>query len=220
MESKKALLAACRFQVPYTPGTNMQNAGTQKYRGGETRAVSMAVWYNTVMKMMKETTSTTETVTISRAEYEELKAQNRWLLEQLRVVRSKQFGPSSEKASEEVQEQLSFLFNEAEVYADEETAPEKTTVEVRSHTRQKKSGSARDILPENTEVVEVEHILPENDRLCPQCGEAMQPIGTEVQETLQIIPPKVILHRDIYYTYGCGNCKTNGITTPIRKTPK
>ena len=172
------------------------------------------------METMKKTTSTTETVTISRAEYEELKAQNRWLLEQLRVVRSKQFGPSSEKVSEEVQEQLSFLFNEAEVYADEETAPEKTAVEVRSHTRQKKSGSARDILPENTEVVEVEHILPENERLCPQCGEAMQPIGTEVQETLQIIPPKVILHLDIYYTYGCGNCKTNGITTPIQKTPK
>ena len=175
------------------------------------------------MKTTTKTTNNTETVTISRAEYEELldlKQQHAWLLEQLRVVRSRQFGPSSEKASEEVQEQLSLLFNEAEVYADEETAPEKAAVEVRSHTRQKKSCSARDILPENTEVVEVEHILPENDRLCPQCGEAMQPIGTEVQETLQIIPPKVILHRDIYYTYGCGNCKENDITTPILKTPK
>ena len=246
-EPKKGLLAACRSQAPYTPGTRMQNAGGQKVRDGESRAVSMALWYNdhkvviiqdwnncrpapasrnrrtwnhTAMETTKKTTSTTETVTISRAEYEELKAQNRWLLEQLRVVRSKQFGSSSEKASEEVQEQLSLLFNEAEVYADEEAAPEKASVEVRSHTRQKKSGSARDILPENTEVVEVEHILPENDRLCPQCGEAMQPIGTEVQETLQIIPPKVILHRDIYYTYGCGNCKENDITTPILKTPK
>ncbi len=183
----------------------------------------MAIWYNTAMETMKKTTSTTETVTISRAEYEELldlKQQHAWLLEQLRVVRSRQFGPSSEKASEEIQEQLSFLFNEAEVYVDEETAPEKAAVEVRSHTRKKKSGSARDILPENTEVVEVEHILPENDRLCPQCGEAMQPIGIEVQETIQIIPAKAVLHRDIYYTYGCGNCKTNDITTPIQKTPK
>ena len=93
-------------------------------------------------------------------------------------------------------------------------------MEVRSHTRQKKSGSARDMLPENTEVVEVEHTLQENDRLCPHCGETMQPIGTEVQETIQIIPPKVILHWDIYNTYGCGNCKENDITTPILKTPK
>ena len=62
-------------------------------------------------------TSNTEMVTIPRAEYEEMKAQIQWLLEQLRVVKSKQFGSSSEKASEEVYGQLSLLFNEAEVYA-------------------------------------------------------------------------------------------------------
>ena len=43
----------------------------------------------TDMETTKKTTSNTETVNISRAEYEELKAQNCWLLEQLRVVRSK-----------------------------------------------------------------------------------------------------------------------------------
>lgn len=56
-------------------------------------------------------------VTISRVEYEEyleLKKQNEWLLEQLRVIRNRQFGSSSEKASEEVYEQLSLLFDEAE----------------------------------------------------------------------------------------------------------
>ena len=44
--AQKALLVACRSQALHTPGTHMQNAGAQKYRGGETRAVSMAVWYN------------------------------------------------------------------------------------------------------------------------------------------------------------------------------
>ena len=44
--AQKVLLATCRFQALYTPGTHMQNAGTQKVCGGETRAVSMAVWYN------------------------------------------------------------------------------------------------------------------------------------------------------------------------------
>lgn len=63
-------------------------------------------------KVISET-SYTEMVTIPRAEYEDLKAQNQWLLEQLRVVKSKQFGSSSEKASEEVYGQLSLLFNEA-----------------------------------------------------------------------------------------------------------
>ena len=68
-------------------------------------------------------TRTTETVTISRAEYEEyleVKKQYEWLLEQFRVMRNKQFGASSEKATEEVYGQMSLLFDEAEVYADEE----------------------------------------------------------------------------------------------------
>lgn len=48
-------------------------------------------------------------VAVSRGEYEEyfeLKKQNKWLLEQLRVIRKKQFDSSSEKALEEVLERL------------------------------------------------------------------------------------------------------------------
>ena len=168
-------------------------------------------------------TSNAETVTISRAEYDrflELEKQHEWLLEQLRVIKSKQFGSTSEKASEEICGQLSLLFNEPEVLAEEEQPSEEPAVEVRSHTRKRKSGRARDILPENVEVVEVEHTLSEEERLCPECGELMQPIGTEIQEKIQIIPAKVILHRDVYVTYACLNCKENSINTPILNTPK
>ena len=170
-------------------------------------------------KVISET-SNTEMVTIPRAEYEDLKAQNQWLLEQLRVVKSKQFGSSSEKASEEVYGQLSLLFNEAEVYAEASEKAEEPAIEVRSHTRQRKSGKARDILPENAKVVEETHTLSEEERICPECGEVMQPIGTEVQEKIQIIPAQIILHRDIYVTYACQNCKENNISTPILETPK
>ena len=170
-------------------------------------------------KVISET-SNTEMVTIPRAEYEDLKAQNQWLLEQLRVVKSKQFGSSSEKASEEVYGQLSLLFNEAEVYAEASEKAEEPAIEVRSHTRQRKSGKARDILPENAKVVEETHTLSEEERICPECGEVMQPIGTEVQEKIQIIPAQIILHRDIYVTYACQNCKENNISTPILQTPK
>ena len=159
-----------------------------------------------------------EMVTIPRAEYDrflEIEKQNQWLLEQLRVIRSKQFGSTSEKASEEVVGQLSLLFNEPEVYAEEEKGAEEPAVEVHSHTRQRKSGRARDILPENTEVVETRHTLGEEERICPQCGEVMQPIGTEVQEKI-----KIILYRDIYETYACASCKKNDVTTPVLKTPK
>ena len=70
-------------------------------------------------------TSNTETVTVSRAEYEaqqeriaKLEQQVSVLTEALRLSRHKQFGTSSEKTNEEVMEQLSFLFNEAEVFAE------------------------------------------------------------------------------------------------------
>lgn len=170
-------------------------------------------------KVISET-SNTEMVTIPRAEYEDLKAQNQWLLEQLSVLKSKQYGSSSEKASEEVYGQLSLLFNEAEVYAEAPEKAEEPAIEVRSHTRQRKSGKAQDILPENTKIVEETHTLPEEERICPECGEVMQPIGTEVQEKIQIIPAQIILHRDIYVTYACQNCKENNISTPILQTPK
>ena len=96
-----------------------------------------------------ETEKAVEIVMVPQAEYEELlsqykklttwveqlEAQNRWLLEQLRVIRQRKFGASSEKASEEVVEQFSLLFDEAEVYVAEESKEEAPAVEVRSHTR-------------------------------------------------------------------------------------
>ena len=158
-----------------------------------------------------------ETITISRAEYEELKGQNEWLMEQLRLLIKKQFGASSEQSKGQLDGQLSLLFNEAEAY----TAPpgvQKTT-QVAAHTR-KQSGSVKDAVPDNIPVEVVEHRLSEEERVCPQCGELMQEIGTEVRETLKLIPAKAILRRDVYYTYACENCEKNDISTPIMKAPK
>jgi hypothetical protein len=74
-----------------------------------------------MMNEKKTTTSTAEMVTISRAEYDEMKAQIQWLMEQLGLAKKRQFGSSSEKANEEVMEQLvmtfGFTFNEAEANA-------------------------------------------------------------------------------------------------------
>ena len=164
-------------------------------------------------------TSNTETVTISRAEYEELKAQNQWLLEQLKLIRRRKFGTSSEKATEEVWEQLSLLFNEAEVCASEEKETEAPVVEVRPHTR-KKSGSVRDIVPKDIPVKVVEHSLPEEERVCPECGEEMAVIGKEIRETLVFQPAQAYLKQDVYYTYGCRKCEEEDVSTSILKTPK
>ena len=75
--------------------------------------------------------SNTDTVTISRKEYERLQETEHlynWVLEQLHVTRKKVFGSSSEKATEGVCEQLSLLFNEAEAVAQEESVSKAETM--------------------------------------------------------------------------------------------
>ena len=95
----------------------------------------------------------------------------------------------------------------------------KRPLRVAAHTR-KKSGSVKDVVLDNILVEVVEHRLSEEERVCPQCGEVMREIGTEVRETLKLIPAKAILRRDVYYTYACENCEKNDISTPIVKAPK
>ena len=190
---------------------------------------SNEVWYNICMEKIQNTvTSNREMVSISRAEYEklhkqqdyisELERQNQWLMEQLNVIRRKRFGSSSERATEGVVEQLSLLFDEAEVIvsapSEEESASE---VEVRPHKR-RKSGCVKDILPKDIEVEVVEHNLPEEERECPRCGEVMTKMGQEERLELVLISARAILRKHIYYTYSCRNCEKNADCTPMINT--
>lgn len=90
-------------------------------------------------------TSNPEMVTISRAEYEaqkgrvaQLEQQVSVLMEAVRLSRCKQFGASSEKLNEDAMEQLSFLFNEAEVFSATEKEVEENVTVVAAHKRHKK----------------------------------------------------------------------------------
>lgn len=178
-------------------------------------------------KLEKNGTRTTETVTISRAEYEkykaqkaeltELRSQNDWLLEQLRLANKKRFGASSEKVQEELMGQLRLTFNEAEAYC----APPGTKVtEVAAHTRRKRFSKLEEVLPENVPVEVVEHRLSDEERECPICGETMAEIGKEVRRTLKIIPAQVSIREDWYYSYACRKCQNEGTETPVVKVEK
>jgi len=169
-----------------------------------------------------EETRTTETVTISRAEYEELTAaksqvaelsqQVQYLLERMRLAGKKQFGASSEQSKYDAPEQLS-LFNEAEFFADESSV-EPELVEIEIHYRKKRS-ETKDSLPEDLPVETTEHYLPENEQSCPKCGELLHIIGKTVQRRLKLIPAQAVIVEDIYYTYSCRNCEKNGIDVPV-----
>ena len=108
--------------------------------------------------------STPEMVTISRAEYEELKLQNQWLLEQLGLAKKRQFGVSSERLEEGLMDQLSLMANEAEAYAYGTKNATAEQVAVKAHARKRQSGSVLDIVPEGTPTEVVEHRLSERRR--------------------------------------------------------
>jgi len=185
-------------------------------------------------------TSNAEMVTISRAEYEKLLGQEQQLLTQnerlakmeqqievlmeaLRLARHKQFGASSEKSEDNLTEQLSFLFNEAEVFSAAEKEAEENVTTVAAHKRHKKHEYTLDNIPEGIETKQVEHRLGGEDLVCPQCGNTMTEIGKEVVRTLEIIPAQMVVREDIYYTYACRSCSENadeGCETPVVKAPR
>ncbi len=175
-------------------------------------------------------TSNTEMVTISRAEYEEFQAQRKKiselesrvdvLMEALRLARHKQFGASSEKSEDTLVEQLSFLFNEAEVFSAAEKEESDSVTVVAAHKRHKKHEYALDNIPEDIPTKQVEHRLEGEDLVCPQCGDAMTEIGKEVVRTLEIIPAQMVVREDIYYTYACQACNKEDIETPVAKAPR
>ena len=175
-------------------------------------------------------TSTGEMVTISRAEYEKLQAQSKrvselesrvdLLMEALRLARHKQFGASSEKSEDTLMEQLSFLFNEAEVFSVAEKEAEENVTVVAAHKRHKKHEYTLDNIPEGIPVEQVEHRLEGEDLVCPQCGVTMTEIGTEVVNKLKIIPAQTIVEQHVYYTYACQTCNKEDIETPVVKVPR
>ena len=175
-------------------------------------------------------TSNAEMVTISRAEYEEFQAQRKkiselesrvdLLMEALRLARHKHFGASSEKSEDGLVEQLSFLFNEAEVFSAVEKETERNVTVVAAHQRHKKHEYTLDSIPEGIETRQVEHRLEGEDLVCPQCGDTMAEIGKEVVRTLEIIPAKMVVREDVYYTYACQTCNKEDIETPVVKTPR
>ena len=192
------------------------------------------ICYNHCMKKADNfQTSTGEMVTISRAEYEELQAQRKKiselesrvevLMEALRLARHKQFGASSEKSEDTLTEQLSFLFNEAEVFVEEKKAEAENVTVVAAHKRHKKHEYTLDSIPDGIETKQVEHRLEGEDLVCPQCGDTMTEIGKEVVRTLEIIPAQMVVKEDIYYTYACKSCNESadeGCETPVVKAPR
>ena len=125
-----------------------------------------------------------------------LEEQNRWLKAQL-------FGRSSEKTpTEERHPDQAWLFNEAEALAKAaESAPETVTIPAYERTKR-----GRKVLSAALPRVEVVHDLPDDEKVCPVDGTALERIGEERSEQLDFKPAVVRVIRHIRPKYTCPCC--------------
>ena len=141
----------------------------------------------------------------------ELEALVKFYEEQFKLAKIREFGSSSEKGP--LPDQID-LFDEVEVTADISIA--EPPLEEISYTRRKRKGKREDDL--STLPVEViDHTLPEEEQLCPECGFGLHVMGHDYRQELVIIPAqvKVVEHRRL--TYACRHCERNGERVPIVK---
>ena len=124
--------------------------------------------------------------------------------EQIEYLTKMIFGKKSEKRDSDIEGQLN-LFNEAEV-ENKEPDPEEESTVVKEHTRKKKATAADKFA--NLPVEKVYLDVPEDQRICPNCGTKLVKIGEEfVRFELEIIKPS--MKKIEYYSinYGCPECK-------------
>ena len=153
---------------------------------------------------------------ITRAERDLLKEKLNKFLRQL-------FAAKSEASTEH---QKDMFFNEAEALgaaaqpAQEEAEADDKTVDVPGHKRKPKRGR-KPLDPALPREV-VRHELPESERVCPHDGAALQEIGVEASEQLDIIPQqvRVIRHERVKYACPCCDGTLRLAAKPAQVIPK
>ena len=129
------------------------------------------------------------------AKAEALELENKILREELEVLKRGLFGRKTERLEAG---QLG-LFKEE---ADKQAAFEEREVEVPAHKRRKKGHGRSPFaahLPRNV----IECDVPEGERACLDCGEAMRSIGVDATERGEIVPARVVVNRYERKKYGC-----------------
>lgn len=154
---------------------------------------------NLISQLNTTIAAQTELIQSLRKDHEADREQIQNLLAQVDYLTKKLFGTSSEKMKD-VEGQLN-LFDEADV---DLKAP---VIKVPEHTRRKKRTLEELFkgVPSRDEIIS----LPEGERVCDECGAALEPIGKEfVRHEFRFTPAKgevVNIYRE---TYKCPACST------------
>ena len=144
-----------------------------------------------------------------------LSAQVKQLAEEVRLMRQRLFGRSSEKKMTAITDGQMSIFNEAEQESDC-TVREPEFEEIIYKRRKQKGKRETDFagLP----VEQIIHELPENKRVCPECGGTLQACGHDVlRRELTVIPARYKVTEHIQTVYACRECEENTGETPMVK---
>lgn len=138
----------------------------------------------------------------------------RQLEEMIHALRHQTFGASSEQRAPG----QGLLFDEP-AGADDEPSPEDPAITVEAHQR-KIQRRAR--LPADLPRVDVIHDLPDDQKVCPDHGCTLDPMGEEVSERLRFIPATIEVERHICRKYTCPICEGRIVTAskPAELIPK
>lgn len=118
----------------------------------------------------------------------DLKATIANLTETLNEFKRKFFGISSEKSKKK----------QTDEPVCEEASEQESGIPVKEHTRTRKKKAKRDDLYALLPIEEVLCDVPQQERLCPDCGAEMEHMGyTFIREELRITPAKVVRIRYI-----------------------
>jgi len=168
------------------------------------------------MKNNKIITELESENTLLKQQNSDLLTQVNFLTEQIKMLRQQIFGRKSETKLEIPDCRQLKLFNETEIESVPE-APEPKLEQI-AYTRKKSKGK-REIDFSGLPVEQIIYELPENERVCPDCGKPLHLCGRDViRRELVVIPAQYKIREHTGEVYSCRNCEKNSDSVPMVKT--
>lgn len=148
------------------------------------------------------------------AELKEERQKRALVEEELRIRLAALFGKSSERWKP-FETGQAYLFNEMEMLFSMPEEPEEndeTSQPVKKSSKKGKSRGKRDKLPDQLERKTTIIDIPDEEKICPKCGNEKTVIGEQVSEQLQMKPIEFYVERTVRPSYGC-SCGEAGVVT-------
>jgi transposase len=153
-------------------------------------------------------------------EIERLRRENDLLKHYIRELRKQHYGPRSERLPES---QKIFEFYGRVEEAKEKEKPAPPEGQAASTPAEWKKPTGRKVIPPELERKVVVHDIPDHDKNCAECKEALAKIGEEVSERLEYQKAQLYVIQDVRPKYACAKGCATGVAVadpPAQVIPK